>query len=120
MLPGECKMSRQKMPIFNDRRFLAYLLKLGAEHCRERTFLMKLAQLWPLPFYTLCRRGYAQPFAEIFCSTNIVLFMVCQMYGLTYIDRIHVNTAGPSFAHDLHLSTVQLGWVFSAFGLGHS
>jgi sugar phosphate permease len=46
--------------------------------------------------------------------------MVCQMYGLTYIDRIHVNTAGPSFAHDLHLSTVQLGWVFSAFGLGHS
>jgi sugar phosphate permease len=49
-----------------------------------------------------------------------VLFMVCQMYGLTYIDRINVNTAGPSFAHDLHLSTVQLGWVFSAFGLGHS
>jgi hypothetical protein len=42
-------MSRQKMPIFNDRRFLAYLLKLGAEHCRERTFLMKLAQLCATP-----------------------------------------------------------------------
>jgi MFS family permease len=27
-----------------------------------------------------------------------------------------VNTAGPSIQRDLHLSTVQLGWVFSAFG----
>ena len=42
--------------------------------------------------------------------------MVCLMYGLTYIDRINVNTAGPSLQRDLHLSTVQLGWVFSAFG----
>jgi sugar phosphate permease len=53
---------------------------------------------------------------RIFSSTNLVLFMVCLMYGLTYIDRINVNTAGPVFQKDLHLSTVQLGWVFSAFG----
>ena len=56
------------------------------------------------------------PLQKIFSSTNLVLFMVCLMYGLTYIDRINVNTAGPSISHDLHLSTVQLGWVFSAFG----
>src|ERR1700753_3762825 len=55
-------------------------------------------------------------FGNIFSSTNLVLFMVCLMYGLTYIDRINVNTAGPSIQRDLHLSTVQLGWVFSAFG----
>ena len=42
--------------------------------------------------------------------------MVCLMYGLTYIDRINVNTAGPVFQKELHLSTVELGWVFSAFG----
>ncbi len=53
---------------------------------------------------------------RLFSTTNIVLFLVCLMYGLTYIDRINVNTAGPVFQHDLHLSTSQLGWVFSAFG----
>ena len=56
------------------------------------------------------------PLQKIFSSTNLVLFMVCLMYGLTYIDRINVNTAGPSIQQDLHLSTIQLGWVFSAFG----
>lgn len=58
------------------------------------------------------------PLQKIFSSTNLVLLMVCLMYGLTYIDRINVNTAGPSIQKDLHLSTVQLGWVFSAFGCG--
>ena len=33
------------------------------------------------------------PVQKIFSSTNLVLFMVCLMYGLTYIDRINVNTA---------------------------
>jgi len=56
------------------------------------------------------------PIQKIFSSTNLVLFMVCLMYGLTYIDRINVNTAGPSIQKDRHLSTTQLGWVFSAFG----
>ncbi len=56
------------------------------------------------------------PVQKIFSSTNLVLFMVCLMYGLTYIDRINVNTAGPVFQKDMHLSTVELGWVFSAFG----
>ena len=46
----------------------------------------------------------------------MVLVMVCLMYGLTYIDRINVNTAGPVFQKELHLNAYQLGWVFSAFG----
>jgi MFS family permease len=53
---------------------------------------------------------------RIFSAPNMVLFLVCLMYGLTYIDRINVNTAGPVLQKDLHLSNVQLGWVFSAFG----
>ncbi|HEU4413587.1 MAG TPA: MFS transporter [Candidatus Angelobacter sp.] len=53
---------------------------------------------------------------RFFCSSNLVLLMVCLMYGLTYIDRINVNTAGPSIQKDLHLNTYELGWVFSAFG----
>ena len=53
---------------------------------------------------------------RVFSSTNLVLLMVCLMYGLTYIDRINVNTAGPVLQKELHLSTVELGWIFSAFG----
>lgn len=53
---------------------------------------------------------------RVFSTPNLVLLLVCLMYGLTYIDRINVNTAGPVFQRDLHLSTAQLGWVFSAFG----
>lgn len=53
---------------------------------------------------------------RIFSSTNLVLLMVCLMYGLTYIDRTNVNTAGPVFQRELHLSTSELGWVFSTFG----
>src|SRR5260370_35867509 len=52
----------------------------------------------------------------IFSASNLVLFLVCLMYGLTYIDRINVNTAGPVLQKDLHLDASQLGWVFSAFG----
>jgi MFS family permease len=56
------------------------------------------------------------PFGKIFSSTNLVLFMVCLMYGLTYIDRINVATAGPVFQKELHLSGPQLGAVLGAFG----
>jgi len=54
--------------------------------------------------------------SRVFSTPNLVLLLVCLMYGLTYIDRINVNTAGPVFQRDLHLNTAQLGWVFSAFG----
>jgi MFS family permease len=53
---------------------------------------------------------------RIFSAPNGVLLLVCLMYGLTYIDRINVNTAGPILQRDLHLDSSQLGWVFSAFG----
>ena len=51
-------------------------------------------------------------------ASNIVLFMVCLMYALTYIDRINVNTASLVFAlpKELNLDAKHLGWVFSAFG----
>jgi MFS family permease len=55
-------------------------------------------------------------FGKFFSSTNLVLLMICLMYGLTYIDRINVATAGPVFQKELHLSANQLGSVLSAFG----
>jgi sugar phosphate permease len=53
---------------------------------------------------------------RVFTAPNFVLFLVCVMYALTYIDRVNVNTAGPVLQKDLHLDPSQLGWIFSAFG----
>lgn len=55
---------------------------------------------------------------KIFSASNIVLFLICLMYGLTYIDRINVNTASIVFAtrKELNLDPKHVGWVFSAFG----
>lgn len=60
--------------------------------------------------------GQPSPLGQIFSSTNLVLLMICLMYGLTYIDRINVATAGPVFQKELHLSANQLGSVLAAFG----
>src|SRR5215471_3068603 len=56
------------------------------------------------------------PLERVFSAPNMVLFLVCLMYALTYIDRINVNTAGPVLQKELHLDPSRLGWVFSAFG----
>src|ERR1700722_753773 len=50
-----------------------------------------------------------------FGATQIVLLLICVMYGLTYIDRVNVSTASSIFQKDLHLTNTQVGLVFSAF-----
>src|SRR3954447_25067365 len=47
--------------------------------------------------------------------TGVVLFLLCLMYGITYIDRVNVSTAAAVFGKDLHLTNTQVGFVFSAF-----
>ncbi|HET9840168.1 MAG TPA: MFS transporter [Candidatus Angelobacter sp.] len=66
--------------------------------------------------YTPPAAGQPTLLRRVFSSTNLVLLMVCLMYGLTYIDRINMNTAGPVMQTALHLDAKHLGWVFSAFG----
>ena len=39
---------------------------------------------------------------------------------ITYIDRAAIGQAAGSIAADLHLSTVEMGYVFSAFGLAYA
>src|SRR5207245_6900324 len=39
---------------------------------------------------------------------------------ITYIDRVAISQAAPAIARDLHLSTLQMGYVFSAFGLTYA
>jgi len=53
--------------------------------------------------------------ARRFSATTTVLVLICLMYGITYIDRVNVSTAASVFQRDLHLTSVQVGLVFSAF-----
>src|SRR5215472_18072043 len=55
------------------------------------------------------------PVSRMFCATSIVLFLICLMYGITYIDRVNVSTAASVFKQELHLSNTEVGFVFSAF-----
>lgn len=48
-------------------------------------------------------------------ATTIVLILLCAMYGFAYTNRVIVGTASLVFKHDLHLSEVEVGLVFSAF-----
>jgi MFS family permease len=58
--------------------------------------------------------GNARPAPGV-SATAKVLFLLCLMYGITYIDRVNVSTAASVFQADLRLSNTQVGLVFSAF-----
>src|SRR5262252_1800311 len=39
---------------------------------------------------------------------------------ITYLDRVCIATAATSIREDLHLTTVQMRWIFSAFTLAYA
>src|SRR5262252_5977305 len=39
---------------------------------------------------------------------------------VTYLDRVCIATAASSIREELHLTAVQMGWVFSAFTLAYA
>jgi sugar phosphate permease len=48
-------------------------------------------------------------------APNQVLFLLCLMYLIFYVDRVNISTAAPLIKHDLGLSNTALGLAFSAF-----
>jgi len=48
-------------------------------------------------------------------APSIVLFLLCLMYFLTYVDRVNVATAASEIEKEFHLSKAQLGFLFSGF-----
>lgn len=48
-------------------------------------------------------------------ATSLVLFLLCLMYGITYIDRVNISTAAIAFRKELSLTNAEYGWIFSAF-----
>jgi len=53
--------------------------------------------------------------AKALSASAIVLFLICLLYGIAYIDRNNVSTVAPIFEPDLHLTNTQIGFVYSAF-----
>ncbi len=51
-----------------------------------------------------------------FTPTGIVLFLLCLMYLITYVDRVNIATAAGEIRRELSLSATQYGLVFSVFG----
>jgi len=47
--------------------------------------------------------------------TTVVLFMLCAMYFITYLDRVNVSTAAVGFGKEFSLTKTEIGIVFSAF-----
>jgi MFS family permease len=52
-------------------------------------------------------------------ATGIVLFFLCLMYFITYVDRVNIATAATAIKNDFKLSNTQLGLAFSAFGYAY-
>lgn len=50
-----------------------------------------------------------------FKATHGVLFLLCLMYLITYIDRVNISTAAAVIKTEFGLSNTQLGLIFSAF-----
>ncbi|KAB1072779.1 MFS transporter [Methylobacterium planeticum] len=48
-------------------------------------------------------------------ATNSVLFLLCLMYFITYLDRVNIGTAGIEIMKDLGISNTQFGLILSAF-----
>jgi sugar phosphate permease len=48
-------------------------------------------------------------------ASRLVLFVICLMYLIFYVDRVNLSTAAPIMQADLGLTATQLGIAFSAF-----
>ncbi|MDR3562161.1 MAG: MFS transporter [Negativicutes bacterium] len=48
-----------------------------------------------------------------------VLFVVCLVYFITYLDRVNISVAAPVMMKEFDISKVELGAVFSAFSLSY-
>jgi sugar phosphate permease len=46
---------------------------------------------------------------------HAILFLLCLMYFIAYVDRVNISVAAPALRKELGLTPTQLGLIFSAF-----
>ena len=46
---------------------------------------------------------------------HAILFLLCLMYFIAYVDRVNISVAAPTLRKELGLTPTQLGLIFSAF-----
>src|SRR5262245_66424358 len=46
---------------------------------------------------------------------HLILFVLCLMYFVAYVDRVNISVAGPAMRKDLGLLPIEVGRIFSAF-----
>ena len=46
---------------------------------------------------------------------HLILFVLCLMYFIAYIDRVNISVAAPTMRKELGLTPIDLGLIFSAF-----
>jgi len=44
-----------------------------------------------------------------------ILFLICLMYLITYLDRVNISTAAPVISKEFGFDKVTMGFIFSAF-----
>lgn len=49
----------------------------------------------------------------------VLVIWLAVIGAISYLDRVNLSIAGPSIAHQFHLSNAQLGLVFGAFNIGY-
>jgi ACS family glucarate transporter-like MFS transporter len=50
----------------------------------------------------------------------LLIFWMFTISAIAYLDRVNISIAGHFIQEEYHLSTVELGWVFSAFLIGYA
>ena len=51
---------------------------------------------------------------------HLVVAFTVALAGVTYLDRVCISILAPHISKDLHLSKVQMSWVFSAFAISYA
>jgi len=50
---------------------------------------------------------------------KVIVFAMALSF-IAYLDRACISQAAPMIARDLHFNTIQMGYIFSAFGLTYA
>jgi MFS transporter, ACS family, D-galactonate transporter len=92
-------------------------LRLSFSTVKKQTLLIRTTlSLLTLLILLLCQMKKLTPAAQSSRFRFGILAFVFLNVVINYMDRSNISVAGPAIAKDLHLNSVEMGVIFSAFG----